>query len=218
MQIRYGTTVDVRDLADPAGLDTALTAAAPGARGGFDTLATASSFEVTETGVPGVTVTASPTVRSWGFWGAHGFAALETGSGPLSGAADGAALSGTFSLARAYALGAATGTDPSGTGGATWTGIAEASPKGTYARLRGTSTVRIADLSRPRVDVEIDVPGHEIGAPGWADMPIENGGFSNGTQGEDHIRGMFHGPAHQEAWGVFDTTGHLGAFGAKRAQ
>ena len=213
-----GTSVDVRDLADPAGLGAVLTASATDTRGGFDTLETESAFEVTETGVPGVTVTASPTVRSWGFWGAHGFAALETGSGPLDGTADGAALEGVFSLARAYALGAASGTDPSGTGGATWIGIAEASLKGTHTRLRGTATVRVPDLSRPRVGVEIDVPGHEIGAPGWADMPLADGGFSSGTQGEDFLRGAFHGPAHQEAWGVFDTTEHLGAFGAKRAQ
>ena len=37
-----------------------------------------------------------------------------------------------------------------------------------------------------------------------------------GTAGTDHLRGTFHGPAHREAWGVFDTTGYIGVFGAKR--
>ena len=211
-----GTAVDVGHLADPSGLGAVLTEAEPGARGGFDTLETAAALSVTESGVPGVTVTASPTVRSWGFWGAHGFAALETGAGRLEGTADGAALEGTLSLARAYALGAASGSNPSGTGGATWTGIAEASPKGTYRRLEGTATVTIADLSRPRVGVAIDVPGHDIGAPGWTDMAPAAGGFGSGTQGEDFLQGGFHGPGHEEAWGVFDTATHLGAFGASR--
>ena len=74
----------------------------------------------------------------------------------------------------------------------------------------------LADLSRPRVEVAIDVPGHGIGAPGWADMPLSNGGFSSGTAGTDYLGGNFHGAGHEEAWGVFETANYLGAFGAKR--
>ena len=80
----------------------------------------------------------------------------------------------------------------------------------------GTATLTIADLSRPRVDVAIEVPGHTIGAPGWADMALGNGAFSSGTAGTDYLSGNFHGPAHEEAWGVFDTADYIGAFGAKR--
>ena len=76
----------------------------------------------------------------------------------------------------------------------------------------------IADLSRPRVGVAIDIPGHAVGAPGWSDMPLENGGFSSGTAGTDWIGGHFHGPRHEEAWGVFDTADHVGAFGARRTR
>lgn len=86
-----------------------------------------------------------------------------------------------------------------------------------FARLAGTATVTIADLSRPRVGVAIDVPGHDIGAPGWADMPLLDGRFSTGTAGTDYLAGDFHGPAHQEAWGVFDTGAYVGAFGATRS-
>ena len=74
----------------------------------------------------------------------------------------------------------------------------------------------IADLSRPRVGVAIDVPGHDIGAPGWADMPLTDGRFTAGTAGSDYLAGNFHGPNHEEAWDVFDTSGYVGAFGAKR--
>ena len=47
-------------------------------------------------------------------------------------------------------------------------------------------------------------------------MPLANGRFSTGTQGRNYLEGHFGGPGHEEAWGVFDTTGYLGAFGAKR--
>ena len=57
----------------------------------------------------------------------------------------------------------------------------------------GTATVTIADLSRPRVGVAIDVPGHAIGAPGWADMALANGRFETGRAGEDYLAGNFHG-------------------------
>ena len=60
------------------------------------------------------------------------------------------------------------------------------------------------------------MPDHSIGAPGWADMPLAGGRFTAGTAGADYLGGHFHGPAHEEAWGVFDTADYIGAFGAKR--
>ena len=214
-----GTATTVRDLLDTSagGTDLEMIEAALGTRGGFDTAATRGIFQVTET-LPNLAVTVSPEVTSYGFWGAHGFAALALGAGPLAVDIDGTAFSGDFSTAQAYMAGDVTGTNPAGMGSATWTGIAEASPTGAFGRLMGTATVTIADLSRPRVGVAIDVPGHAIGAPGWADMPLTNGGFSTGTAGADYLEGNFHGPAHEEAWGVFDTTGYVGAFGARREQ
>ena len=208
-----GTAFTPRDLAGPF----AGTAGANlGMLDGFDTATVAEAAgDVTDRLVDGITVTATPTVTSWGFWGAHGFAALAFGEGRLTAAADGMAFDGTFALATAYALGDASGTNPAGTGGATWEGIAEATPTGTFERLRGTATVTIGDLSEPRVGVAIAVPGHAIG--GWADaMPLTGGRFASGTAGSDYLGGSFHGPNHGEAWGVFDTAGYLGAFGAKR--
>ena len=71
----------------------------------------------------------------------------------------------------------------------------------------------VADLSR--LCVAVDAPGHGIGAPGWADIPIAYGAFASGTAGADRLEGAFHGPGHEEARGVFDTAGHDGAFGAR---
>ncbi len=72
---------------------------------------TVGGFAVAET-LPDLTVTVSPRATSWGFWGAHGFAALTIGTGPLSVETDGTAMTGTFSLARAWAAGAAAGGNP----------------------------------------------------------------------------------------------------------
>ena len=175
------------------------------------------TFEVSET-LPELTLTVSPEVTSWGFWGAHGFAALALGVGPLSAEIEGTALSGDFSSAQAWVAGDATGTNPAGTGSATWTGIAEASPTGAFERLMGTAEVTIADLSLPRVDVGIDLDEGGVDRRlRWTGMPVVDGGFTAGTAGTDYLQGNFHGPAHEEAWGVFDTTGYLGAFGARRA-
>ena len=213
-----GTAISVTDLTGSAAeLDVRLSEATLGERGGLDTAATRGRFEITEV-ADGVRVSAAPTVHAYGFWGEHGYAALELGSGPLTGDADGAALTGEFAFARAYAAGAASGSNPAGAGSAAWSGVVEASPAGAFARLTGSVTISIADLARPRVGVSVDVPGHAINRPGWADMPLTAGRFSTGTAGTDYLEGNFHGPGGEEAWGVFDTTRYLGAFGAKRAQ
>ncbi|MCY3824045.1 MAG: hypothetical protein OXG62_09275 [Nitrospinae bacterium] len=213
-----GTAISVTDLTGSAAdLGVRLSEAALATRGGFDATTTRGRLDITDESEEGVRVIAAPTVESYGFWGAHGYAALELGEGPLTGEVEGTAVSGRFAFARAYAAGAASGSNPAGTGSATWSGIVEASPAGAFARLQGTVTVTIADLSRPRVGVSVSVPGHSVGAPGWADMPLLMGRFSTGTMGSDYLEGDFHGPGHEEAWGVFDTQEYLGAFGAKRA-
>ena len=209
-----GTAITLRDLINPAA-GAALSEARLGAQGGFDSLTTRGGFEIAEQ-FSDITLAAAVSVTSYGFWGAHGYAAVEIGSGPLSGQVEGVSFDGDLAIVRAYALGDATGTNLTGIGSATWRGIAEAASTLTFERHRGTATVTIADLSRPRVNVSIEVPGQAIGAPGWADMPLADGRFSVGTPGSGYLAGNFHGPAHGEAWGVFDTADHVGAFGAKR--
>ena len=210
-----GMATTLRDLTGPF---SGTAGAALGTRGGFDTATVAEKVgDVVDRLVDDIAVTASPTVTSWGFWGEHGFAALAFGEGRLTAEVDGAAFGGTFALATAYALGDASGTNPTGTGSATWEGIAEATPTDTFYRLKGTAEVTIEELSDPRplVSVDIRVPGHAIG--GWADgVPLTAGRFASGTFGKDYLAGNFHGPNREEVWGVFDTADYLGTFGAKR--
>ena len=210
-----GEAVTVEDRAPPA----ALPKEALGTRGGFDTLVFESRFPLSRE-FDGGTITAASEVTHYGFWGKHGYAGLALlGDGSLTGTWHGSPLEdGAFSMAGAWVLGDASDTNPAGTGSATWTGIAEAATTDTFERLQGTATVTVPDLSRPRIGVAIEVPGHTIGAPGWADMALTNGRFAAGRAGADYLAGSLHGPAHQEAWGVFDTTGYVGAFGARRAK
>ena len=100
------------------------------------------------------------------------------------------------------------GTNPAGTGGAVWRGIAEAAETGTFERLGGTAELGIADLSRPLVDVDIDLDdGGDGVALRWEGIEPAAGAFGSGAAGTDRIDGRFHGPGHGEAFGTFDTGG-----------
>ena len=215
---RDNTEISIEDLFDPStNLDIDLMEVSLGPRGGFDTVTTRGKFDLSNS-FPGVTVTATPSAFSYGFWGEHGFAAVEITDGPFSGRTQGVSFRGDISVAAAYVVGNATGTNPTGMGRATWSGIAEAASTRTFQRRQGTATVSIADLSRPRVGVEIDISGFAIGSSAWADIPLANGRFTSRTIGSDHLQGDFHGPNHSEAYGVFDTGAYVGAFGGKRDQ
>ena len=210
-----GTVVTVADLLDPD-TDIDLTEVTLGSRSGFDTVTTAAKFD-TSSSVQGVTVTDFPSASSYGFWGTYGFAAVEIGDGGLAGRSRGVSFTGNMSWAGAYVVGDAAGTNPGGIGSATWRGIAEAAPTRTFQRRQGTATVTIADLSRPRVGVDIDITGFPIGSPAWSDMRLARGHFATGSVGTDRLEGNFHGPDHSETYGTFDTGAYVGAFGAKRA-
>ena len=164
----------------------------------------------------GFSATATLALESYGFWGEHGFAAVQTAVVPFSGQADGMPYQGKASYAAAFAVGDAAGTNPTGMGSATWRGIAEAASTHTFEQRSGTATVTIVDLSRPRVAVEIDVSGFAIDAPDWADVPLADGRFAVGSAGRDYLEGNLHGQNHEETYGVFDTGAYIGAFGAKR--
>ena len=210
-----GTVITVADLLDPD-TDIDLAEVTLGSRGGFDTVTTAGKFD-TSSSFQGVTITDFPSPFSYGFWGEYGFAAVEIGNGRLAGRSQGVSFTGNMSWAGAYVVGDAAGTNPGGIGSATWRGIAEAASTRTFQRRQGTATVTIADLSRPRVGVDIDITGFPIGSPAWSDMRLARGHFATGSVGTDRLEGNFHGPDHSETYGTFDTGAYVGAFGAKRA-
>ncbi len=78
--------------------------------------------------------------------------------------------------------------------------------------------MRIPDLSQPRLTAEIDLDKTDGSKEKlrWSDISLSNGSFSQGSAGDHHIHGRFHGQDHAEAWGIFHTNAYLGAFGAKR--
>ena len=197
-------------------------------RDGFDTADVRGSLDLSDIGVvlPGITVTEIPEVEVYGFWGEHGMAGLALADGPYAGQIQiddddnmfAIPFDGRMKVVIPFALGAASGTNPSGMGSATWTGIAEAVSPRTFMRREGTATLTIADLSltEPAVSVAIDIDGSPIDKPGWTDMPLAGGHFQYGTAEADYLEGNFHGAEHSEAYGVFDTDTFTGAFGAKR--
>ena len=164
------------------------------------------------------TLTEYPSYDTYGVWGQYGALHLQVVDGPMAGESQGFPFTGDLNYAVAFILGNATGTNPQGTGSATWRGVAEAVSTSTFQRSQGTATLTIADLSRPRVGVDVDIPGFAIGSPGWSDIPLTDGRFAIGTAGTDRLEGDFYGPAHYEAYGVFDTGAYVGGFGAKRTQ
>lgn len=209
-----GTILEMTDVLDSdTGVD--LTQATLGSRGGFDTVASVGKLDLS-TGIPDITFTDFPSSRGYGLWGQYGYAAVVIGDGRMAGRTQGVAFTGEASFAAAYTVGAASGTNPTGTGSATWTGIAEAATTDTFRRRQGTATLTIADLSAPTVSVAIDIGGNSIGSAAWSDIAMANGGFNAGAVGADHVAGNFYGPTHGEAYGVFDTSAYTGAFGAKR--
>lgn len=192
-----------------------------GSRAGFDTAtyqADAPEAVVdTLNAVPGLRVDRFPSATTWGFWGEHGQGAVSTTRGDFSGRFDGTAFSGTMATVLSFAAGEATGTNPAGIGSATWEGIAEAASRRSYERRQGTAHISIPDLSRPFVDADIRIDDQSIGSWTWRDMPLINGSYGNTfPRDDDFIRGKFHGPDHEETYGVFDSGMWIGAFGAKR--
>ena len=197
-------------------------------RGGFDTADVKGSLDLSDIGVhlPGITVTEIPEVQVYGFWGEHGMAGLALADGPYAGLIQiddddnmfAIPFDGHMKVVIPFALGAASGTNPSGTGSAAWTGIAEAVSPRTFMRREGIATLTVEDLSllQPTVSVAIDIDGSPIDKPGWTDMPLAGGHFKYGTAEADYLEGNFHGAEHSEAYGVFDTDTFTGAFGAKR--
>lgn len=216
------TTLSVQDLIDPSDQvrnppeEIRPTELAIESRGGFDTVTLGALFEASES-VEEVTITSAPTVFSYGFWGEHGFGGVLVADGSIAGSIQGTPFTGDFGSAQAFAGGDAAGTNPTGMGSATWRGITEAASTSDFERHQGTATITIADLSRPRVGVDIELSGQDIGAPAWADVPLLDGRFTSGdVDTGDYLAGDFHGPDHEETYGVFDTGSYVGAFGAKR--
>lgn len=125
----------------------------------------------------------------------------------------------------AISYGDASETNPAGAGTATWNGVMVGADVGTATAtdrpdlVQGDAAV-VADLDNVNVDVaftgivNLDTGGARNDMT-WTDLPMSAGGFSQGS-GSNRIEGRFYGPGHEEAGGIFERGGIVGAFGAKR--
>ena len=88
--------------------------------------------------------------------------------------------------------------------------------------LQGDAGI-VPDFAGRSVDVTLDgfrklrageATGHRLE---WADIAVEGGRFSEGTQFDGrHIDGAFYGAYHEEVGGVFRAGSIAGSFGAAR--
>ena len=185
---------------------------------GFDTAFIRGDLDASDIGVllPDITLGEIPEGLGYGLWGQHGMAGLVIADGPFSGRVGDIPFSGDMDVAIPFAFGDVSGTNPGGSGKATWSGVAEVVALRTFRRQEGIATLTIPDLAQPAVSVGIEVGGNPIGKPGWVDMSLADGRFMFGSAGDDYVEGNFHGAGHSEAYGIFDTDNFTGAFGAGR--
>ena len=152
----------------------------------------------------------------YGGWMDHSFFVVESGE-----ITQGLPVVEGAGVLYSYSAGTAAGSNPTPTGGGTWTGVmvgmdsmANGNP------VQGDAEITIDDFSDPMVDVTFTnvhdlVAGTTYADMSWADMVPTDGGFQGGA-GTRTIQGQFYGPSHQEVGGTFTHDGILGAFGANR--
>ena len=136
-----------------------------------------------------------------------------------------------------FAAGIYSGTTPTGTGSATWTGVMVGmeSPKPgsdeASALLRsgrpdvflGDARITIDDLTDPDADISFTgihnvTEGTSHDDMTWQNLRVQDDGLFGKPAGDgtDYIAGMFTGSRHGEVGGHFQRDGIAGAFGAKR--
>ncbi len=158
-----------------------------------------------------------PTYRQYGAWMDHaGFYVLADAR--QLGAVAGATIS--ITLRGAAAGGDLTRSRPATSG--TWQGVMTGTPATGGGILQGDASLTY-DMASHTLDasftdiVDLDRnAAHTVSEASFADVPVAaDGTFNDGGVG-DLVRGGFKGPGHEEATGVFEQNGIVGAFGAKR--
>ena len=122
-----------------------------------------------------------------------------------------------------HAVGVPSGTDPSGTGSATWEGATFATVKADRTFLHGDATITIADLANPVVVVKLenlrDISNpetrHTRGFT-FRDLSLDGNGVFTYHTPNPGIEGRFYGTDHAEVGGWFNDDDITGAFGGTR--
>ena len=122
----------------------------------------------------------------------------------------------TIDVMLPLSIGNSDGTNPVA-GSATWSGVMVGRRYAdTYVGRRVTGSASIvADFTAMDVDVLfsdiVEQGGGALSNLQWDDLPIQSGGFQGGG-----LYGLFYGPDHEEAGGIFEIDYMSGAFGAVR--
>ena len=164
-----------------------------------------------DTGFTGETLGASGDF--WGGWLEYQVfgAALAAGADPIAAVG--------LKLGIAISLGNASGSTPSA-GVATWSGAMAGVDTAEWEAVEGHASIRISNFPNPGVDARFtQITEVDSGSPredmSWLGIPVTQEGFKTGMSG-DSIQGTFYGPRHEEVGGVFEKSGIVGAFGARR--
>ena len=121
-----------------------------------------------------------------------------------------------------YSIGDSAGSNPAGTGEATWEGATVASIKATRTFIQGDATITIPDLANADVDLEFDNwrniasgrAASSVSAITYTDLTLTDGSFTG--SGNEQVQGRFYGTDHNEVGGFFNTETVTGAFGGTK--
>ena len=145
----------------------------------------------------------------WAGWGAYQIFSPVAGS-----VTEGDA---TFGIALPVSMGEGSSSNPA-PGSAAWEGAMLGTRYGPTALGRDvigdarlTVDFALFDIDVAFTGIRERVTGRAVADMTWDGLTMANGAFRG-----PGIEGQFYGPAHEEAGGVFDSSGILGAFGAKR--
>ena len=119
----------------------------------------------------------------------------------------------------AVSFGAWSETSPTGIGRAVWLGSVVGLDGGSGQRIEGDAEIAIEDFAAAAVDIVFTGLSEAGGGTKpdlrWEDLAVAEGAFqTSGRNGS--IEGRFYGAGHDEAGGVFERNGIVGAFGATR--
>lgn len=140
--------------------------------------------------------------------------------GTLTGEVSGISVTGSVGMAS----GDLTGSAP--TGNAVWKGIMVGAPQGGEDILQGDAALTwTMDGDGGTLDAEftgivnLDSNAvHSVTSASFDDVPVgQDGAYAQGTTG-NRIQGGFYGPGHAETAGVFEQSGIVGAFGARKEE
>ena len=110
-----------------------------------------------------------------------------------------------------------TGRNPEGAGTAVWNGVMTGSVK-TNGNIAQGDAMLTLDMNASNVDIDFTNiknlnTNADINTISWDNITVSNGGF---TSSVGALQGSFYGDQYEEAGGIFDQNGIVGAFGARR--